>query len=253
MVGEARIGVFICHCGMNIAKSVNIEELKNFTSKLPNVAYVSDQLFTCSESGQKTIKDAVKEHKLSRVVVAACSPKLHELTFRRCVSEAGLNPFLYEMANIREHCSWPHLNEPEAATEKAKHLVVASVHRAALLEEIGTLSMATKPSVLVIGGGVAGIEAAVGLADYGFDVHLVERKPFLGGKTFQLGTVFPTEDCGVCVPPRMTDLHRKCFYKSVVYSHPQIRVYTLATVKSVEGYVGNFLSLIHISEPTRPY
>ncbi|RLI02642.1 disulfide reductase [Candidatus Bathyarchaeota archaeon] len=243
---EPRIGVFVCHCGLNIAKTVNVKEVRDYAAKLPYVVYASDQEFTCSEAGQKTIKDAIKEHKLNRVVVASCSPKLHELTFRRCVAEAGLNPFLFEMVNIREHVSWAHMHEPEKATEKAKHLVRAAVERAALLEEIGTVSASVIPSVLVIGGGVAGIEAAIGLADYGFDVYLVERSPTLGGKAFQLGKVFPTEDCGVCTAPRNSELHRKCLYKAPILTHPKIKVYTLATIKSLEGYVGNFKATISL-------
>jgi heterodisulfide reductase subunit A len=151
------------------------------------------------------------------------------------------------MVNIREHVSWAHMNEPEKATEKAKHLIRAAVERAALLEEIGTASAPVKPSVLVIGGGVAGLEAAVGLANYGFEVHLVERNPTLGGKALQLGRVFPTEDCGVCVAPNVPQLHRQCLYKASALRHPNINVYTLSNLKSLEGYIGNFRAVISVN------
>ncbi len=244
--GEPRIGVFVCHCGMNIAKSVNIEEVRSYAARLPHVVYTSDQEFTCSEAGQKTIKEAIAENDLNRVIVASCSPKLHEPTFRACVSEAGLNPFLFEMVNLREHVSWAHMHEPERATEKAKHLVHAAVQRAALLEEIGTISAPVIPSVLIIGGGVAGIEASLGLAEYGFNVYLVERSPFLGGKALQLGKVFPTEDCGVCAAPKDLELHRTCLYKSRIMRHPKIKIYTLAEIRNLEGYVGNFRASLSI-------
>jgi heterodisulfide reductase subunit A len=246
MNSEPRIGVFVCHCGKNIAKTVNVAEVRDYAATLPDVKFTSEQEFTCSESGQQIIKDAIKEHKLNRVVVASCSPKLHELTFRRCVSESGLNPFLFEMANLREHCSWPHLNEPIEATKKAKHIVRASVERASLLEEIGMVSVGVKPTVLVIGGGVAGIESSLALADYGFEVHLVEKEPILGGKALQLGKVFSTEDCGICTAPSTCDLHRKCMYKSPILTHPKIHTYTMSTVKNLDGYVGNFTATLSV-------
>jgi len=241
---DVRIGVFICHCGLNIAKAVDVKALTNFASKLPNVVYAIDNEFVCSEYGQNLIKTAIRDHKLNRVVVASCSPKLHELTFRRVVEEAGLNPFLFEMANIREHCSWPHLSEPEEATEKAKFLVSAAVERVATLEEIGKVKAPVKKSSLVIGGGIAGIQSALSLADYGFTVYLVEKQPTLGGKAAQLGRVFPTEDCGLCVAPQRPDMHRRCMYKTRILMRPNIKVYTLSKVKNLEGYVGNFKATI---------
>ncbi|HID17006.1 TPA: CoB--CoM heterodisulfide reductase iron-sulfur subunit A family protein, partial [Candidatus Bathyarchaeota archaeon] len=241
---EVRIGVFICHCGLNIAKSVDVKALREYASKLPRVVHAVDYEFMCSETGQKMIKDAIKEKNLNRIVVASCSPKLHELTFRRAVKEAGLNPFLFEMANIREHCSWPHMHEPEKATEKAKHILRSSIERCRYLEEIGEKEEAVKPSALIVGGGIAGIQAALSLADYGFDVYLVERTPWLGGKAAQLGRVFPTEDCGICLSPLANETHRKCLYKERIMNHPRINVYTSSTVKALSGYIGNFKARI---------
>jgi heterodisulfide reductase subunit A len=241
---DVRIGVFVCHCGLNIAKSVDCRAVREYASKIPGVVYAVDYEFMCSETGQAMIKDAIKNYNLNRVVVASCSPRLHEITFRRVVAEAGLNPFLFEMANLREHCSWPHMHEPEKATSKAKHLVRAAVERSKLLEVIGLTKQSVKPSALVIGAGIAGIQAALTLADYGFDVHLVERQPYIGGKVAQLGGVFPTEDCGVCIAPRPAELHRKCMYKAEITSNPRIKLYTQAVVKELEGYIGNFKAKI---------
>jgi len=241
---KVRIGVFVCHCGLNIAKSVNVKALREQVSRLHGVIYAVDYEFMCSETGQKIIREAIKEHKLNRVVVASCSPKLHELTFRRVVKEAGLNPFLFEMANIREHCSWAHLHEPEKATKKAVYIVKSAVERCKYLDEIGEKEEFVKPSALVIGGGIAGVTAAVSLADFGFEVHLVEKSPWLGGKVAQLGKAFPTEDCGVCVTPRLFEVDRKCFYKSQILSHPQIKTYTLSTLRMLTGYIGHFTAQI---------
>jgi len=245
---DVRIGVFVCHCGLNIAKTVDVKAVADFASRLPNVVYAIDNEFTCSEYGQNQIKTAIRDHQLNRVVVASCSPKLHELTFRRTIEQAGLNPFLLEMANIREHCSWPHLHEPQKATEKAKSLVSAAVERAARLEEIGTVKTPVKKSALVIGGGMAGIQSALSLADYGFTVYLVEKQPTLGGKAAQLGRVFPTEDCGLCVAPQRQDMHRRCMYKTRILTRPNIKVFTLSKIKSLDGYVGNFKATI-LKEP----
>ena len=241
---ETRIGVFICHCGLNIAKSVNVKVLREAVSKFPGVVYAVDYEFTCSETGQKMIRDAIKEYNLNRVVVASCSPKLHELTFRRVVKEAGLNPFLFEMANIREHCSWAHLHEPEKATEKAVHIVKSAIERCKYLDEIGEKEESVRPSALVIGGGIAGVTAAVSLADFGFEVHLIEKLPWLGGKATQLGKAFPTEDCGVCVTPKQPEMDRKCFYKRQILAHPQIKTYTSSTVRMLSGYIGHFTAQI---------
>jgi heterodisulfide reductase subunit A len=241
---EARIGVFVCRCGMNIAKSVDVKALTEFASKLPGVVYAEENQFTCSEAGQNSIKEAIKTRRLNRVVVASCSPKLHESTFRRTVSEAGLNPFLIEMANIREQCSWPHMHEPEQATEKAKHIVAGAVERSKYLEEIGEREEPVNPTALVVGAGIAGIESAIGLADCGFQVHLVEKRPFIGGKVAQLGKAFPTEDCGICVSPRAPSLDRRCLYKERIIHDPHIKLHTLSQVRALSGHIGSFKARI---------
>ncbi len=248
---EPRIGVFVCKCGTNIAKVVDVPDVAEYAKTLPNVAYAGWQLFTCSEEGQNIIKDHIAKHKLNRVVVASCSPKLHEPTFRRTIAEAGLNPFFFEMVNIREQVSWCHMKQKDEyahATQKAKDLVRAAVYRAALLEAIGFTTQKVPPVCLIIGAGIAGIQAATMLADHGFDVHLVERSPALGGKAAQLGLVFMTDSCGVCVPPRHGEMARKCLSKRVILNDPKIQVYTQTEVTQFEGYIGNFQATLQ----TRP-
>lgn len=245
---EPRIGVFVCKCGTNIAKVVDVPAVAEYAKGLPHVAYAGWQLFTCSEEGQNIIKDCIKEHNLNRVIVASCSPKLHEPTFRRTTAEAGLNPFYFEMANIREQVSWAHMKQKdqyEDATHKAKDLVRAAVYRAAELEPIGSVTQSVPPVTMVVGAGIAGIQAAMSLADRGFEVHLVERSSALGGKAAQLGVVFPTETCGVCVPPRVCEPSRECLVKRGLLNDPNIHVYTLTEVKNFSGYIGNFHATLH--------
>jgi len=194
---EVRIGVFVCQCGLNIAGTVDCEQVARFAADLPNVAYSGFQKYTCSEPGQQVIKDAIAEHDLNRVVVASCSPKMHEPTFRAAIQEAGLNIYLLEMANLREHCSWVHIEQPEQATEKAKDLVAMSVARAALLEPQTESMVPVIQKTLVIGGGVAGIQAALDLADSGYQVYLVEKKPSIGGIMAQIDKTYPTMDCSI--------------------------------------------------------
>ena len=228
---KPRIGVFVCHCGLNIAGVVDVEEVTEYAKKLPNVVYATHYRYMCADPGQKLIKDAIKEHGLNRVVVAACSPRLHEPTFRRCVAEAGLNPYLFEMANIREHCSWCHSNEPDEATKKAKDLVKMAVAKARLLEPLKTIKVPVTKRALVIGGGITGINAALDLANLGFEVYLVEKSPSIGGHMAQLDKTFPTLDCAACIlTPRMVEVAR----------HPNIRLLTYSEVVSVEGYIGNY-------------
>jgi len=233
---EIRIGVFVCHCGLNIAGSVNCKEVAEYASTLPNVVLSEHNLYTCSDPGQETIKKGITEHNLNRVVVASCSPRLHEPTFRKTCEEAGLNKYLFEMANIREHCSWVHLHEPEKATEKAKDLVHMAVARAALLKPQEELAVQVTRAALVIGGGVAGIQAALDLADTGYKVYLVEKNPSIGGKMAQLDKTFPTMDCSICIlAPKMSDVGR----------HPNIELLTNSEVVNVEGYIGNFKVTVH--------
>jgi len=228
---EIRIGVFVCHCGLNIAGVVDVEEVTEYAKKLSGVVYAIHYRYMCADPGQKLIKDAIKEHKLNRVVVAACSPRLHEPTFRRCVAEAGLNPYLFEMANIREHCSWCHPHEPEKATEKAKDLVRMAVAKARHLEPLKTIKVPVTKRALVIGGGIAGINTALDLANLGFEVYLVEKEPSIGGHMAQLDKTFPTLDCAACIlTPKMVDVAR----------HPNIRLLTYSEVLGLEGYIGNY-------------
>src|SRR3990170_1117480 len=198
---EPKVGVYICHCESNIAGTVDVEELTEFARGLDGVAVARDYKFMCSDPGQALIKQDVQELGLNRVVVAACSPRMHEPTFRRAVQTAGLNPFLFQMANIREHCSWVHKN---GATEKAKALLRAAVRRAYYLDPLETRRVPVDPHVLVVGGGIAGIEAALKVADAGYGVYLVERQPPLGGHLIQLDKTFPTLDCAACIlPPKL--------------------------------------------------
>jgi len=229
--GKIRIGVYVCHCGLNIAGSVDCEEVAKFVATLPHIVLSKDNRYTCSDPGQELIKKDIKEHKLNRVVVASCSPRLHEPTFRRACEEAGLNKYLFEMANIREHCSWVHLYEKEKATEKAKDLVRMAVAKAALLEPQEELVVPVTRKALVIGGGVAGIQAALDLADTGYKVYLVEKEPSIGGRMAQIDKTFPTMDCSICIlAPKMSDAGR----------HSNIELLTNSEVTEVKGYIGNF-------------
>jgi len=192
-----RIGVFVCDCGLNIAGTVDTEAVAKFAATLPDVAAVVRNRYTCADPGQKEIQKAIREHDLNRVVVASCTPKIHETTFRNCVAEVGLNPYLMEMANIREHCSWVHMKDREAATRKAKDLVRSAVGRARELVPQDEKTFPVTDAALVIGGGVAGIEAALELADGGHQVYLVEKNPSIGGIMAALDKTYPTMDCSI--------------------------------------------------------
>jgi heterodisulfide reductase subunit A len=196
-IDELRIGVFVCDCGLNIAGAVDCAAVTEYAETLPDVACAVRNKYTCADPGQNEIKDAIREHKLNRVVVASCSPRQHELTFRQCVLEAGLNPYLMEMANLREHCSWVHPGDWDGATAKAKDLVASAVARARFLQEQEELEVPVTARALVIGGGVAGIEAALELADQGHQVTLVEKKASIGGIMAQLDKTYPTMDCSI--------------------------------------------------------
>lgn len=195
--GELRIGVFVCECGLNIAGTVDCTAVSKYSETLDDVVAVVQNKYTCADPGQNEIKKAIGEHKLNRVVVASCTPKIHEPTFRQCVADAGLNPYLFEMVNIREHCSWVHQSEKEAATEKAKDLVRSGVARARVLEPQVETEVPVTKAALVIGGGVAGIQAALDLADGGHKVYLVEKEPSVGGIMAALDKTYPTMDCSI--------------------------------------------------------
>ncbi len=194
---ELRIGVFVCDCGLNVAGTVDTEEVRRYAETLPGVVVSMRNKYTCADPGQEEIRKQIAEHRLNRVVVAACSPRLHEPTFRECVSEAGLNRYLLEMANIREHCSWVHSDNRELATEKAKDIVKMAVARARYLMPGYEAEIPVTDAALVIGGGVAGIQAALDLADAGHQVYLVEKQPTIGGVMAQLDKTFPTMDCSI--------------------------------------------------------
>jgi heterodisulfide reductase subunit A len=194
---ELRIGVFVCDCGLNIAGSVECGDVAEYAKTLPDVVAVVRNKYTCADPGQNEIKKAIHEHNLNRVVVASCTPKIHEPTFRNCVEEAGVNPYLMEMANLREHCSWVHQGDRAAATEKAKDLVRSAVARARHLEPQEEAIFPVTKAALIIGGGVAGIQAALDLADGGHQVYLVEKQPSIGGIMAALDKTFPTMDCSI--------------------------------------------------------
>ncbi|WP_340817931.1 CoB--CoM heterodisulfide reductase iron-sulfur subunit A family protein [Methanolobus sp. WCC4] len=228
---EARIGVFICECGVNIGGVVDCQAVADYAGTLPDVIRSSVNKYTCSDSGQSEIKQAIIDNKLNRVLVAACTPKTHEPIFRACVEEAGLNPYLFEFVNIREHCSWIHMQEKEEATEKACELVRMGVSRAARLEPLQSNEVPVTDTALVIGAGVAGMQSALDIADMGYKVYLVEKDPSIGGKMAQLDKTFPTNDCSICIlGPKMVEVAR----------NKNIELMTYSEVEEVDGYVGNF-------------
>jgi heterodisulfide reductase subunit A len=227
---EPKIGVYVCHCGTNIAGTVDTEAVAEFASKLPFVTVARHYMYMCSDPGQDLIRQDIKELGINRVVVAACSPTLHERTYRRVCQESGLNPYLFEMANIREHCSWITADRA-AATEKAKALVSAAVRRVAFQEPLETKKVPVNPNTLVVGAGIAGIQAALEIADSKHKVYLVEKDPSIGGHMAQLDKTFPTLDCSACIlTPKM----------SLAGAHPYIKLMSYCEVEDVAGYVGNF-------------
>jgi heterodisulfide reductase subunit A len=226
-----RIGVFVCHCGSSIASVVDVDALTKYARTLPNVVYAEDMDYPCSRQGQNAIKTAIRANKLDRVIVAGCSPRLYEPTFQSCVSQAELNPWLFEMANIREFASYCHKTKPEEATEKAKDTVRMAVAKARLLEPLKPIELPMTKKVMVIGGGIAGINAALDLADMGFKVYMVEKTETIGGYMALLDKTFPTLDCSICIEgPKMVDVGR----------HPNIEIISYADVLKVKGNVGNF-------------
>lgn len=230
-MGVPRIGVYVCHCGTNIAGSVDVNRVVESISRFPNVVVARDYPYVCSDAGQSLIKQDISKFKLDKVVIAACSPTLHELTFGKCVEDAGLNRYLISVANIREQCSWVHVHQPEEATKKAIDLVRMGVARASLLKPLEAITVPVRKSSLVIGGGITGIQAALDLAEEGFDVYLVEKNPSLGGHMAQLDKTFPTMDCSLCIlAPKM----------STIAHNPKIHVFANSEINQVSGYVGNF-------------
>lgn len=194
---EVRIGVYVCHCGMNIAQTVDCDGIAASMGELPDVAVAKGIGYACSEPGQREIREDIADHGLNRVVVGSCSPRLHEPTFRQMMITAGLNPYLLEMANLREQCSWVHMKHREAATEKAFDLMKMAVARARRLESLSEPLLPMTQKALVIGGGVAGIQAALDMADNGYEVVMVESQPSIGGVMAQLDKTFPTMDCSI--------------------------------------------------------
>jgi len=229
-----RVGVFVCHCGINISGVVNVQEVRDYAKTLPFVEYVTDNLYTCSQDTQVVLQDVISTHNLNRIVVAACTPRTHESLFQETLSDAGLNKYLFEMANIRNQDSWVHSGEPAKATDKAKDLVRMAVAKVALLEPLQEPELSVTQKALVIGGGVAGMIAAVNLADQGYPVQLVERSDRLGGQALSLHATWRGEDVGSFV----RDLIER------VVNHPQITVHLSSRVVNVEGFVGNFKTTI---------
>jgi heterodisulfide reductase subunit A-like polyferredoxin len=228
-----RIGVFICHCGINIAGMVDIQAVKEYAKTLPFVEYVANNLYTCSQDTQELMKQAIKEHRLNRVVVAACTPRTHEPLFQETLEAAGLNKYLFEMANIRNHDSWVHLDKKEA-TEKAKDLVRMAVYKVALMQPLTEPELPINPEALVVGGGVSGMAAALALADQGYRVHLVEKSDRLGGQALNLYKTWTGED----IQAHLAEMIE------AVNTHPNISLYLSSDITKVDGFVGNFTTVI---------
>jgi heterodisulfide reductase subunit A len=231
---EPRIGVFVCHCGANIGRVVDVPSAVEYALTLPNVVYAQEQLFSCATNSAQEITDMIKEKGLNRVVVAACTPRTHEPTFRDTLKEAGINQYYYEMANIREHCSWVHSKEKDAATEKAKDLIRMSVARARHLEPLQEFDLPVNKAALVVGGGIAGMNCALSIAVQGHEVYLVEKEKDLGGLARRIHHTLE----GVDVQEYLRDLIQK------VYRHPLIHVFTDAVITEAGGYVGNFVTKV---------
>jgi heterodisulfide reductase subunit A-like polyferredoxin len=233
---EPRIGVFVCRCGNNIGGVVNVPSIKEYAGSLGNVVYADENLYTCSQDTQEKIKKAIEEHKLNRVVVASCSPRTHEPLFQETIREAGLNRFLFEMANIRDQCSWVHMHEKEEATHKARDLVRMAIANARLIRPLEELTKSVTKKGLVVGGGLAGMSAALGLADQGFETFLVEREEELGGN---LRLIQNTLD-GKNVQEFLRGMRQR------VTNHPRIQIFTGAAIKDFTGYVGNFKTTVGV-------
>ena len=225
-----RIGVFVCHCGTNIAGTVDTKAVAEALGREQCVVFATDYTYMCSESGQNLIKDTIKNEKLTGVVVCSCSPRMHEATFRKAAASVGLNPYMVEIANIREQCSWIHKDKVEA-TEKAIILGRAAIAKVLLNTPLTAGESPVVKRALVIGGGIAGIQTALDIAEAGFEVDIVEKKPTIGGKMTQIDKTFPTLDCAACIlTPKMVDCAQ----------NEKIKIYSYSEVDSVSGFVGNF-------------
>jgi len=227
---DIRIGVFICHCGTNIGGFLDVPSLVDYTKTLPNVTFATDNLYTCSEVGLSLIKEKIEEYDLNRIVVASCTPRTHEPLFRSTCQEAGLNPYLFEMVNIRDQCSWVHMKETEAATEKAKILIEMGVAKALLLQPLEKFKIDINPTALIIGGGIAGMTAALNLANQEFKVILIEKEPELGGLLRYLYKLYPTHD----------DASKVLEVRNLVENHQKIKVITSTEPVKIEGFIGNY-------------
>ncbi len=226
-----RVGVFVCHCGSNIGGLIDCKALAEYAKTLPNVVFTEDNLYTCSENGLASIKNAIKEHNLNRVVVASCTPRTHEPLFRECISEEGLNPYLFNFVNIRDQCTWVHMKHPKEAFEKAKDLIRMGVAKAVKLEPLDMIMVNINPAALVIGGGVAGMSAALNLSRQGFKTYIVEKEDKLGGRLNTLYKLFPY------------DLEASEFVEKIISNvnvAQNLEVLTLSRVKNIEGFVGNY-------------
>lgn len=232
---DVRVGVFICDCGSNIAGYLDMKALVDYAKTLPNVAYVQENLYTCSEGGINEIKNAIPKHNLTRVVVASCTPRTHEPLFQGACEEAGLNPYLFEMANIRDQCSWVHMKEKERGTERAKGQIAMAVAKAARLRELSRIQLGLTHRAVVIGGGISGMSAAMALGNMGYEVDLVEKSDRLGGLLNELNLVLPANE-----PPSnlVNDLAGR------LNDNPKVTVHTRSTVSKTEGYVGNYVVTI---------
>ena len=225
-----RIGVFVCHCGTNIAATVDIARVVEAAAKEPSVVHAEDYQYMCSEAGQLKIREAIKEKNLTGIVVCSCSPRMHENTFRQAAQRAGINPYMVEIANIREHCSWIH-KDIEEATEKAVILARAAIAKVLLNAPLQAGTSKVVKRALVIGGGIAGIQTALDIADAGYEVDIVEKTPSIGGRMSQLDKTFPTLDCSACIlTPKMVE----------AAAHEKITIYTYSEVEKVSGFVGDF-------------
>ncbi len=235
------VNVLLCNCGKELCRTINFEELEKTISQMANVNSVKQVSFLCSDEGQSEIKKAVAQNGADRLVIAACSPKLYEPLFKKCAVEAGLNPFLVEIANIREQVAWPHADDPSGANDKAKLLVAAAVNRVLSNEPIEEKEFKLENNVLVIGSGVAGLQAATDIANFGHKVTLIEKAPVIGGNALKLGLAFPTDDGAFCIASfRNLPGVRKCFYRASLTQHPNLKIQTLTEASEVKGSFGNF-------------